>query len=88
MIAIMILTVHIRYIAVRENILNTTMCVDLVASASLVITTATVHQVNLVVILITNVQQVVLEHGVHMIATVLLKNVVTLIIHVQQATAM
>ncbi len=53
-------------------------CVGSVASGSLVLMTATVHRVN-VVILITNVQQRALENRVPIMATVLLVNIVAII---------
>ena len=48
---------------------------------------ATVLRVSLVVKLMTNVQQLVLENRVPMMATVLRENVVILMAHVQQGTA-
>jgi hypothetical protein len=73
----MTLAVHIYSTAVKENFLKT-MCVGSVASGSLVLMTATVHRVN-VVILITNVQQRALENRVPIMATVLLVNIVAII---------
>ncbi len=63
------------------------MCVGPLALVSLVPSTATVHLVNLVVMMI-NVQQLVLGNIVPMMATVLLENVVILITNVKQETVM
>ena len=78
----MTLTVRIHNTAVKEQFLKT-MCVNPVALASLVFSTAAVLRVNLVA-RIKNVQNRVLENRVPSIATVLLENVVILMTNVTQ----
>ncbi len=83
MSAILTLTVGVQSIAVTESILKT-VYVDIIALENLVAAIATVLLVSLVVMLMTNVQQLVLENPAPIVSTVLPGNVVMLMANAQQ----